>query len=88
MDAIENTLLAVLNALPSPWLGDVSVGAPLAVGTGSVVLALALQHVVLAGPSQVWSLTQFYSVDFSKLRIGVKKCVFCKRTIKVCVSCC
>ena len=37
---------------------------------------------------QVWSLTQFYSVDFSKSRIGVKKCVFYQRTIKVCVSCC
>ena len=29
---------------------------------------------------QVWSLTQFCSVDFSKSRIGVKKCVFNKRT--------
>ena len=38
--------------------------------------------------TQVWSLTQFYSVDFSKSRIDVKKCVFNKRTIKVCVSCC
>ena len=37
---------------------------------------------------QVWSLTQFYSVDFSQTRIGVKKCIFNKRTIKVCVSCC
>ena len=37
---------------------------------------------------QVWSLTQFYSVDFSKWRIGVSKCVFNKRTIKVCDSCC
>ena len=36
---------------------------------------------------QVWSLTQFYSVDFSQTRIGVKKCVFNKRTIKVCVHC-
>ena len=36
---------------------------------------------------QVWSLTQFYSVDFSKSRIGGKKCVFYKRAIKVCVSC-
>ena len=35
---------------------------------------------------QVWSLTQFYSVDFSQSRIGVKKCVFNKRTIKVCVN--
>ena len=37
---------------------------------------------------QVWSLTQFYSVDFSLSTINVKKCVFNKRTIKVCVSCC
>ena len=37
---------------------------------------------------QVWSLTQLYSVDFSQSRIGVKECVFNKRTIKVCVSCC
>ena len=37
---------------------------------------------------QVWSLTQLYSVDFPQSRIGVKKCVFNKRTIKVCVSCC
>ena len=37
---------------------------------------------------QVWSLTQFYSVDFSKSMISVSKCVFNKRTIKVCVSCC
>ena len=37
---------------------------------------------------QVWSLTQFYSVDFSQSRIGGNKCVFNKRTIKVCVSCC
>ena len=37
---------------------------------------------------QVWSLNQFYSVDFLQSRIGVKKCVFIKRTIKVCVSCC
>ena len=35
--------------------------------------------------SQVWSLTQFYSVDFSQSRISVKKCVFNKRT-KVFVS--
>ena len=36
---------------------------------------------------QVWSLTQSYSVDFSQSRIGVNKCVFYKRTIKVCISC-
>ena len=34
---------------------------------------------------QVWSLTRFHSVDFSKSR---KKCVFNKRTIKVCVNRC
>ena len=28
-----------------------------------------------------------FSVDFSQSRIGLKKCVFNKRTIKVCVSC-
>ena len=50
--------------------------------------------VVQGGPGEVllavgvWSLTQFYSVDFSKSRIAVKKCVFNKRTLKVCVSCC
>ena len=37
---------------------------------------------------QVWSLTLFYSVDFPKTRIVVNKCVFYKRTIKVCDSCC
>ena len=40
------------------------------------------------GLRQVWSLTQFYSVDFSKSKIKVNKFVFNKRTIKVCVSCC
>ena len=40
--------------------------------------------------NQVWSLTQCQvtSVHFSQSRIGLKKCVFNKRTIKVCVSCC
>ena len=37
---------------------------------------------------QVCSRTQFYSVDSSKSKIGVSKCVFNKLTIKVCVSCC
>ena len=39
-------------------------------------------------PPKVCSLTQFYFVDFSQWRIGVNRCVFYKRTIKVCVSCC
>ena len=43
---------------------------------------------ILARTRQVWSLTQFYSVDFSQSRIGVKKSAFFnKRTIKVFVSC-
>ena len=36
--------------------------------------------------SQVWSLTHFYSADFSQSRISVKECVFNKRTIKACIS--
>ena len=40
------------------------------------------------GAWQVWSLTQFYSVDFSKSMISVKKCVFYQRTIKVRISFC
>ena len=42
----------------------------------------------ISGQKQVWSLTQFYSSDFLKSRIDVKKCVFYKRTIKVFISCC
>ena len=38
-----------------------------------------------AARSQVWSLTQFYSVDFSKSRIHAEKCFLTKSTIKVCV---
>ena len=38
--------------------------------------------------AQVWTHSlKSNSVDFSKSRIGVKKCVFNQRTIKVCVSC-
>ena len=37
---------------------------------------------------QVCLQTQFYSVDFSLSRIGVKECVVYKHTIKVCVRCC
>ena len=37
---------------------------------------------------QVRSLTQFHSVDFSLSTSSVKKCVFNKRTMEVCVSCC
>ena len=39
------------------------------------------------GQIQVWPLPQLYSVEFSQSRISVKKCVFDKRIIKVCISC-
>ena len=51
------------------------------------VLARALVNDLAECRPQVWSLTQFSSVDFSQSRIGVKKCGFNKRTIKACVSC-
>ena len=37
---------------------------------------------------QVWSITQFYSVDFSQSRIGVNKSVFYKRTSVSCFGQC
>ena len=52
------------------------------------VAAADVDAVEVLAAAQVWSLTQFNSVDFSPSKIGVKKCVFNKRTIKVCVSCC
>ena len=59
------------------------------VDLAGVAFAAGLLEGDLAGVAQVWSLTQLlYSVDFSKSRIGVKKCVFDKRTIKICISCC
>ena len=54
----------------------------------STCTGLAWLRVMVAFFHQGWSLTQFYSVDFSQSRIGVKKWVFYKCTIKVCVSCC
>ena len=46
---------------------------------GRVIASLAMAVMM----DQVWLLAQFYSVDFSKSRVSVKKCVFNKRTIKV-----
>ena len=58
-------------------------------GAAEIACSLAVSnHADEVRTFQVWSLTRFYSVDFSKSRIGEKKCVFNKRTIKVCVSCC
>ena len=65
-------LAADFGVLVGDFLGD---------GVGGVT--------VMAGAAeQVWSLTPFYTVDFSQSRISVKKCVFNKCTFKVCVSCC
>ena len=60
-----------------PQLGQGRQGTDLEVGEG-----------IVTEYWQVWSLTQFYSVDISQSRIIVNKCVFYKRTIKVYVSCC
>ena len=38
--------------------------------------ALAEVNVLQVSTPQVWSLTQFYSVDFSKSMISVNKCIF------------
>ena len=38
---------------------------------GRVIASLAVAAMI----DQVWSLAHFYSLDFSKSRIGVKKCV-------------
>ena len=46
------------------------------VGGGEFGSAVAGDLGVSAGVNQVWSLTQFYSVDFSQSRIDVKKCAF------------
>ena len=49
------------------------------VDLAGVAFAAGLLEGDLAGVAQVWSLTQFYSVEFSQSRIGVKKCVINKR---------
>ena len=54
--------------------------------TRLLTLAGGSMGVELACGGQVWSLTQFYSVDYSQSRMGVLKGVFNKRTIKVFVS--
>ena len=64
---------ALAAAAPLPLLAGAATSASAATGD-------------LAAIGQVWSLTQFYSVDFSQSKIGVNKCVFNKRTIKVRVS--
>ena len=44
-------------------------------GQGPVIICPQYQDAQTRG-DQVWSLTQFYSVNFSQSRIGVKKCAF------------
>ena len=69
--------------------GDAGGGSNVDTLTAEQIDALLMRHDQVSLPKdQVWSLTQFYSVDFSQSRTSVNKCVFYKRTIKVCVSCC
>ena len=87
-DILNETVMTVFSCLTS--LGTLLVS-PTSEGMAfadlmAVLVNLAEEESGL-GHVQVWSLTQFYSVDFSKSRIGVNKCVLYKRTIKVCVSC-
>ena len=83
------------------WLGLISVPGQHMIGQGRFArqllpTSLALDFLLLPPGSfmddpdveQIWSLTQFYSVDFLQSRIGVKKCIFNKHTIEVCISCC
>ena len=83
------------------WLGLISVPGQHMIGQGRFArqilsTSLALDFLLLPPGSfmddpdveQTWSLTQFYSVDFLQSRIGVKKCIFNKHTIEVCISCC
>ena len=55
--------------------------------SGQTLGQLLWGQVVQLEEAVVWSPTQFHSVDFSLSRIRVKKCVFHKCPIKVCVSC-
>ena len=57
-------------------------------GSAAGDAVIEITNVDRSGHVQVWSPTQFYYVDFSQSRICVKKSVFNKRTIKVCVCCC
>ena len=80
----------------SPWSRDQTSFLLLCVFSGCVDEVISVSSLfqalsgltVKSGARQVWSLTQFYSVVFSQSRISGKKCVFNKRTIKVCVRCC
>ena len=77
------------------WLDSLGLGAYVnelahaGVQSGETLAGLSSSDLEVCESSnpQVWSLTQFYSVDFSKSRIGVNKCVFNRRKIKVCISC-
>ena len=51
-------------------------------------MLIPVKSLAFSDPHQVWSLTQFYSVDFHNPGSVLQKCVFNKRTIKVCISCC
>ena len=56
------------------------------VGVVALEVELVSQAVAHPGEFQVWSLTRFYSVDFSQSRIGVKECVQGLRQLLLTVS--
>ena len=70
---------------PTPESAEVRMQAVAAAAQGYLQVGSLMQLAI--GCNQFWSLTQFYSVDFSQSRIGVKSWFFDKCTIKVCVSC-
>ena len=79
--------LQFLLDLYSGWLAP-ETETPLVLLTETVLSVVQLSDVFIQESQfQVWSLTQFYHVDFSQSRIRVKRCVFNKRTIKVRVRC-
>ena len=53
--------------------GDDGGGRPAAVGAAVTVGRDSELDTEVAGPGQVWSLTQIFSVDFLQLRISVQK---------------
>ena len=55
--------------------------------TAAAAASAAAAEVAPSVESQVWSLTQFYSVDFSHSRISVEKRAFYEPTIMVCGGC-
>ena len=88
LTAMSSSLLAISSLSSSKAFSPVSIScfqerAPLSALGSPVYWTMAFR----SGSSQVWSLTQFYSVGFLQSIISVKSVSFYKHTITVCVSC-